>query len=49
MASSMTQVNRLLAADHGIHLQNGVLYLFAMAKSMKQVIRPRTGDDGIKL
>ena len=49
MASSMNQVNRPQAGDHGIQLQHGILYLFVKRSSMNQVIWPLPGDHGIQL
>ena len=45
----LNQVIRPQAGDHGIQLQHGILYFFAMANSMIQVTRPRAGDHGIHL
>ena len=47
MVSSVKEVIRPQAGDHGIQLQHGILYLFAMTSSMNQVIRPQAGDHGI--
>ena len=49
MTSSKNQVIRPQAGDHGIQLQHGILYLFAMTSSMNQVTRPQAGDHGILL